>query len=269
MYLLDYLAATYDVVVRDSKNCDSAPTTVTINDPAPVDGTGALTQGLTCGAGNATQAAIVTITGSGGTAPYTYSFDGGVNYTSTNTYSTYTAGTVTAYVKDANGCIIATPIDVIVPALDPPTDLDFSSTAVTCLAVTSDVTLTATNGVAPLTYEIISPVKCYRKYYWYSSGMFTGLAPDTYVFTVTDANGCYYTESYTVAPVTNITVSGPLVSDVNCNAETNGAVDFTVSNFASTYSYTINGGVSNRRTNSHNNFFNRIINRRSNHCSYR
>ncbi|MFG6685195.1 T9SS type B sorting domain-containing protein [Mariniflexile sp. HNIBRBA6329] len=228
---------TYDVIVRDSKNCDSAATQVTITEPTVVGGTGDLTQGLTCGSGNATQPAIITITGSGGTAPYTYSFNGGVNYTSINTYSTYASGTVTAYVKDANGCIIVTPIDVLVPALDEPTDLDFVSTPVTCLAVTSDVTLTATNGVAPLSYEIISPITVGPQ----ASNVFTGLAPDTYVFTVTDANGCYYTESFTVVPVTNITVSGLLVSDVNCNGGTDGAVEFTVSNFGSTYSYTING----------------------------
>jgi large repetitive protein len=229
---------TYDVIVRDSKNCDSAVTQVTITEPTLVDGTGNLTQGLTCGTGNATQSAIVTITGSGGTAPYTYSFDGGLNYSSTNTYTTYSSGTVTAYIKDANGCIIATPIDVVVPALDVPTDLDFVSTPITCLAVTSDVTLTATNGIAPLSYEIISPVAVGPQ----PSNVFTGLSPDTYIFTVTDANGCYYTESFTVVPVTNITVSGLLVSNVNCNGGTDGAVDFMVSNFASIYSYTINGG---------------------------
>ena len=238
---LDFAGSPYSVLVRDSKSCDSAPTSVTINEPSLVGGSGALTQGLTCGAGNATQPALVTITGSGGTAPYTYSFDGGLNYTGTNTYSTYTAGTVTAYVKDANGCTIVTPIDVVVPALDIPTDLDFTATAVTCLALTSDVTLTATNGVGPLSYEIISPASATGNTTGASSGTFTGLSPDTYTFRVTDANGCIYTESYTVTPVTNIAVSGLLVSDVSCNGGSNGAVDFTVSNFAGTYSYTING----------------------------
>ncbi|WP_449288673.1 hypothetical protein [Mariniflexile aquimaris] len=231
-------AGVYDVVVRDSKSCVSPATLVTITEPALVGGTIALTQGLTCGTGNATQAAIVTVTGSGGTGPYTYSFDGGVNYTSTNTYSTYTAGTVTAYIKDANGCPIPAPIDVVVPALDPPTDIDFSSPPVTCIATTTDVTLTVTDGIGILSYEIISPIAVGPQ----ASNVFTGLAPDTYMFEVTDANGCTYQESYTVVPVTNITVSGALINDVSCNGGSNGAVDFTVSNFAGTYSYTVNGG---------------------------
>ncbi|MFH6770219.1 T9SS type B sorting domain-containing protein [Gaetbulibacter aquiaggeris] len=235
-------AGLYDVVVMDSKNCVSPATTVTITEPAIVGGTIVLTQGLTCGAGNATQAAIVTVTGSGGTAPYTYSFDGGVNYTSINTYTTYSSGLVTAYVKDANGCLIPAAITFNVPALDPPTDLGFVSTAVTCLALTSDVTLTTTNGVGPLSYAIISPASATGNVTGLNTGIFTGLLPDTYVFEVTDANFCTYQESYTVVPVINITVSGTLVNDVSCNGGSNGAVDFTVSNFTGTYSYTINGG---------------------------
>lgn len=230
----------YDIVVRDSKSCESVPASVSITEPTVVTGSGTLTQELTCGTSNETQQAIVTITASGGTAPYTYSFDGGANYTTTNTYNTFTSGTVSALIKDANGCVIGTAIDVVVPALDAPTDLDFASTAVTCDVVSSEVTLTVTNGVAPFSFEIISPSASATTN---TTGVFTGLTPDDYVFTVTDANGCFYTESYTVDPVTNIAVSGLLVDDVSCAGGNDGAVDFTVSNFAGTYSYTINGGT--------------------------
>lgn len=230
----------YDIVVRDSKNCESLPVSVTITEPTIVTGSGVLTQELTCGAGNATQQAIVTVTGGGGTSPYTYSFDGGANYTSTNTFNTYNSGTVSAFVKDANGCISATSIDVVVPPTDAPTDLDFAATAITCDVTTSEVTLTVTNGIAPFTFEIISPAANVASN---GTGVFPGLAVGDYIFTVTDASGCYYTESYTITPVTNITVSGLLVDDVSCTSGNDGAVGFTVANFASTYSYTINGGT--------------------------
>src|SRR5690606_38353705 len=85
-------------------------------------------------------------------------------------------------------------------------------------------------------YEILYPIVVAPQ----TSNVFTGLAPDTYMFRVTDANGCYYTEAHTVVPVTNITVSGQLISDANCNAEANGSVEFTVLNFSGTYSYEIN-----------------------------
>ncbi|MFV5690844.1 T9SS type B sorting domain-containing protein [Flavobacterium sp. LT1R49] len=236
-------AGTYTVVVKDSKSCASATSSLTITEPTIVSGTAFLTQGLTCGAGNATQAALVTVTGSGGTGSYEYSFDGGVNYTASNTYSTNSAGMVTSYIKDANGCISTVPAIVNVPALNPPTNLDFVSTAVTCLAMTSDVRLTATNGVSTLSYEILSPASATSNVTGVSSAIFAGLLPDTYLFQVTDANFCTYQESYTVNPVTNITVSGQLISDVTCNPGTNGQVLFTVANFSGTYTYSINGGA--------------------------
>jgi hypothetical protein len=76
-----------------------------------------------------------------------------------------------------------------------------------------------------------------------TTGVFAGLSPNTYSFKVTDANGCYYIESYTVAPVTNITVVGTKLADVKCNGDSTGSARFTVGNFASTssYSYTVNG----------------------------
>jgi large repetitive protein len=233
-------AGTYWLIVKDNKSCDSSPTAVTITEPTTVTGTAVLTQGLSCGSGNASQPALVTVTGNGGTGMYQYSFDGGLHYTATATYTTNVAGTVTAYIKDANGCISPIPATVNVPGLNPPTDLNFVSTAVSCLALTSDVTLTATNGTSALSYAILSPATATANLTGATTGIFLGLAPDTYLFEVTDANSCTYQEAYTVAPVTNITVSGLLTSDVSCAGGSDGSVEFTVSNFAGTYSYSIN-----------------------------
>ncbi len=238
-------AGPYDVVVRDSKNCDSAPTTVTITEPAILAGTGALTQGLTCGAGNATQAAIVTITATAGTgtAPYTYSFDGGVNYTSTNTYSTYTSGTVTAYRKRCQWMYFSTN-RCYCTGLRSTNGFRFSVLpAVTCIALTSDVQLTTTDGIGPLSYAILSPASATGNVTGSNSGLFTGLAPDTYMFEVTDANGCTYQESYTVVPVTNITIAGLKLNDVYCFGDNTGAIEFTVSDYAGTYTTTILSGL--------------------------
>ncbi|MXO07503.1 SprB repeat-containing protein, partial [Flavobacterium sp. HBTb2-11-1] len=96
-------AGTYDIEIRDAKQCTSVIVTATITQPIALAATAVLTQSLTCGTGNATQPAIVTVnvTAGTGTAPYQYSFNGGTNYSATNTFTTYNSGTVTAYVKDA------------------------------------------------------------------------------------------------------------------------------------------------------------------------
>ena len=237
-------SGTYTVVVKDIKECLSVATPVTITEPSLIGGSGSVTQSLSCGAGNVAQPATVTVTGSGGTAPYTYSFNGGINYTSVNTYSTNTAGTVTAYIKDVNGCKIVTPISVPVLALDAPRDLDFVAPAITCSAPTTTITVTVPagkGGVTPLMYEIISPASAVTNVSGASSGIFTGLTPGTYLFQVKDANGCIYQEAYPINDVSKIAVVGQLMKDVSCKSFADGAMRFTVSNFASTYSYSING----------------------------
>ncbi|MDO8336332.1 MAG: SprB repeat-containing protein, partial [Candidatus Saccharibacteria bacterium] len=235
----------YNYQVKDSYDC-IFDGTAKVFEPTPVAGTIALTQGLSCGAGNASQAATVTVTPTpgSGTAPYYYSFDGGLNYSSNPVYTTNVAGDVRALIKDGNGCVIAAPLIENVPALNPPTDLTFDGTPVWCEPVanrTSTVTLITTKGVGTLNYEILSPASATSNVSGASSGIFTGLSPDTYLFQVTDANGCSYQESHTVDPVKPITVAAQLINDVSCNGGSDGAVNFTVSNFAGTYSYSING----------------------------
>lgn len=234
---------TYVVTVRNAKNCTLASAAIAITEPLALAATSLITTPLTCGPGNAAQPATVTVNGLDGTAPYLYSFDGGSNYSTTNTYQSYVGITFDVLLKDAKGCLYTLVNGVNIPALVPPTNLDFVSTAVTCLALTSNITLTTTNGVGALSYVIVSPASATSNVTGASSGIFTGLSPDTYLFQVTDANFCTYQESYTVNLVTNITVSGQLINNVTCNPGSNGEVLFRVSNFAGTYTYSINGGA--------------------------
>lgn len=237
------LGTVYNYQVKDSYDCIFNGT-ATVFEPTPVAGTIDLTQGLTCGAGNATQAATVTVTATPGTgtAPYYYSFNGGLSYSSNNVYTTNVAGNVNALIKDGNGCVIAVALTVPVPALVPPTDLTFSTTSpVTCLAPGTVEITGVTGGVGVLQYETIAPSPIIRGQQL--STTFANLTPGTYLFQVTDVNGCTYQEAYTVNPVTNITVSGQLINNVTCNPGNNGEVRFTVANFAGNYSYSLDGGT--------------------------
>ncbi|WP_230392566.1 T9SS type B sorting domain-containing protein [Flavobacterium sp. LC2016-01] len=230
------VAGTYDIQVKDAKDCTSAKVPVTITEPTLLTATSSVTTPLACTAGNAPSKAVVTVVASGGTTPYQYSFDNGVSYSTTNTYETYAGTTFNVLVKDANGCSVTITNGVNVPALNPPTDMTFATTVpVTCLVKgTVDVT-GQSNGVAPFQYEILSPIVRVKQ----GTTTFANLDPDTYVFQITDANGCTYTESYTLAPVTNITVAGQLVNNVSCNGGTNGSIKFTAENKAGGYTATL------------------------------
>jgi large repetitive protein len=222
----------YNYTVQDSKGCTYADS-VTLTNPSPINADAVIIQAYTCLQTGTIQAQNIT----GGTPGYTYSIDG-ITFGASDTFTGLSDGTYTITVRDANNCTFVTAA-VTIPALDPPTDISFAATPPNCPAQTSDVTLTVTGGTGAITYEIMAPAALNNGI----SNVFTALAPDTYTFRVTDANGCSYDETYTIALVSPIAVTGALISDVSCVGAADGAVDFNVNGFTTTYQYTVNGGA--------------------------
>ncbi|WP_082041785.1 SprB repeat-containing protein [Lacinutrix sp. Hel_I_90] len=231
-------AGDYDVVVEytlGSDVCLTDPQTITIAGATPITGTATLSTPYTC-----TTNGTITVTGvSGGLAPYSYSIDG-VTFQVGNSFTGLTAGTYTITVQDANNCTSVVGTITIAP-LDPPTDLMFSNTALTCPSNTSDVTITTTGGTPTLEYQIIAPAGAATPYQ--ASNVFTGLAPGTYTFQVNDANACTYSESYTITALPALTVVGQNLNDITCFGASDGSIQFTVSG-STGFNYTLNGGAS-------------------------
>ena len=233
---------TYSVVMTDAKGCPSAAIPVTITEPGVLAATADVTTDFGCNAGNVPQPAVVTVTASSGTAPYSYNFDGGSTYYTDNTLVVADNGTdqtIHYYVKDANGCL--TDGTVNVDRYLPLTDITFAlSTAPVCPTNVGDVALTVVGGYVPMAkYEIISPITVDNG----TSNVFTALAPNTYLFKVTDANGCSIERNYTIDPVTPIAIVGAMINDISCNAANgttnNGSAQFTVSDFSATGNYSV------------------------------
>jgi hypothetical protein len=205
-------AGDYEIVVQYSIGTDiclTSPQTITITEPAPITGTASVTSPYTC-----TSTGVITVSGvSGGTPPYEYSIDG-VTFQSGNTFTGLTNGTYTITIRDASGCtFVATPVTI--DSLDPPTDMTFSNTLVSCPSNTSTVTITGVSGgIGALEYQIILPAAYATAYQ--SSNVFSGLAPGTYTFQVRDANNCTYSETYTIDPLTGLTIVGQELSNISC-----------------------------------------------------
>ena len=94
-------AGTYTVTVTDANGCTISQD-FTVNEPAT-----AVSQSLTAQTNlvcSGVNEGSITIAGSGGVSPYTYSIDNGSNYQVSGTFSSLPAGSYSITVKDANGC---------------------------------------------------------------------------------------------------------------------------------------------------------------------
>ncbi|MFM7730687.1 MAG: hypothetical protein ACKO6L_06595, partial [Flavobacteriales bacterium] len=170
-------AGPYNYTVTDANGCTFA-VSGTITEPAVLSAS-ATAGTILCNG----QTTTVTVTATGGTAPYT----------GTGTF-TVGAGPYNYTVTDANGCTFSVSGTITEPAA-------LSATAtpgtIGCSGGSTTVTVSATGGTAPYT----------------GTGTFTvGVGP--YAYTVTDANGCTFDVSGTLTepqPFTVDVTAGPQI----------------------------------------------------------
>ena len=224
-------AGTYIVTVTDANGCQ-ATRSFTINQPATALSTSATSQTNIACNGGATGSASVTATG--GTPGYTYSWapSGGTAATATG----LTAGTYTVTITDANACTITRTFTITQPpalAVNP-----VSQTNIACNGgATGSAMVAATGGTGPYTYS------------WAPSGgtaaTATGLVAGTYTVTVTDANSCSKTQTFTITQPPALVVTAGTQNNVSCNGGANGTAQViaTGGTPAYTYSWAPSGGT--------------------------
>ena len=187
-------AGTYVVVVTDGNGCTDTeswtlgePDAVECTLDSPVVGVGGTN--ILC----AGETGTIDVTATGGTAPYIYSIDGGVT-TQTEPTFTVTAGTHTITVIDANGCESTCEIE-----LTEPTALIAGTCVVEdeCQLNAGEIEVAAEGGVGPYTVTWTSPtggtLNEPQGTIATSGGSYTftgAQGGETYIFVVTDANGC-------------------------------------------------------------------------------
>ena len=195
------------------------------------------------------QSGAINTTPAGGTVPYSFQWSDG---STTEDVSDLSSGTYSLTVTDANACIIT-----LSRSLTQPTGIGATAsfTNVSCTGgANGRIDLTPNGGVAPYTYL------------WTDSGGgpgattqdISGLGSNTYVVTITDANGCQFNYTIAIIQPRPLTVQ-PDPSNVLCNGQfasivtdvrggtqpfsyswSNGAVTASVYNLpAGTYSLTV------------------------------
>ena len=219
------IAGTYTCVATDGHGC-SATLSALVTQADPIAITNTITN-VSCFAGTN---GSVTITATGGTAPYTILWTGGAT---TFTRANLTAGTYTAVITDTNGCTSNVSATITQPA----TALASTNTTtnVSCFAGTNgSVTVTATGGTSP--YTIL----------WSNGGTtFTAnnLAAGTYTAVITDAHGCTSNVSVTITQPATALASTNTTTNVSCFAGSNGSVTVTATGGTAPYTILWTGGA--------------------------
>ena len=219
-------AGTYTVNVTDAHGCVvNSAGTVTITQPAATlaDGAPTLNSNVPCfgGDGSATAA-----TPTGGTAPYTYAWNGGA--TSTNvTNTSLSAGTYTVNVTDANGCMVNSSGTVTITQPAAVTALSFVNNDASACANSGSATVTPGGGNTPYTYSWTGGN---------TNATATGLSIGSYTVTVIDDNGCSASSSITITQPTALGVTSNSVND-NSKGACNGQATANVSGGTAPYTY--------------------------------
>ncbi|MFN8397615.1 MAG: HYR domain-containing protein, partial [Bacteroidia bacterium] len=192
---------TYTVVVVDGNSCVATATTTVGTGGSAVSATATSTP-ANCNQSNGS----VTISATGGVAPYSYSLDGG-SFGSSDTFTGLSSGSHSFSVQDANGCPASGTVtvgdarDLTAPTITCPANISVSNDNGQCGANVSFAPATATDdcGAASVA-QIAGP----------ASGSFFPLGTTTITFRATDVAGNIATCSFTV------TVSDNQAPSVNC-----------------------------------------------------
>lgn len=182
---------------------------------------------------------IITIYHSGGTAPYTYSVDGGVTYQASNVFTGLLAGGYTVIVKD-----LYNTVSDYAYINDRPqiiyTQEDYTNVTGCYGNNTGSITQEASGGTGVFTYSIDGGAT-----YFNNAGVFTNLTAGTYSLSAQDSYGCTVAGSnITLTQPAELLITKESKTDIQgCYGDENGIIDITVSGGTSPIYYSIDNGA--------------------------
>ncbi len=229
----------YLIMVKDGHDCTITGGTHTLTEPAELIIDSEIVTDITSCFGD--ENGSIVINASGGSAPISYTINGGADYQASNTFLNLAAGTYQIIVRDNNNCITTgSNAEITQPGQLTVTN-QLHTDIYDCNGINDGtITINSSGGTAPITYTITG-----SNTYSNNTGIFTNLPADIYSVSIEDANGC-------TASGTNISVDEPEVlvlslsekNDIECNGEINGSIILGSAGGQLPHQYSINGGVS-------------------------
>jgi len=231
-------AGTYTLTVTDESEAFETLSDIVITEPQTMSASFTVTDESVCAV---TPDGAITVSPSGGTEPYTYTWSGVVG--SGNPATTpYTGGTNSAGISnlqygfynvniaDANGCNINVN-DIHVKKAHLAVITHNGEVSSSC-GNTGTLIIYASAGVAPYTYSADG-------INYQSSNSITGLAAGPMTIYVKDAGGCVSTKDYTILSAPELTISPYVVAASSCNDD--GSVKIYRTGGIPPYTYSVDG----------------------------
>ncbi|MBN2683449.1 MAG: PKD domain-containing protein [Bacteroidales bacterium] len=220
-------AGTYNLVIEDAGGC-TLTDAINITQPAQLTATITASTNISCfGVCDGT----ATVTGAGGTIPYSYLWSTIVPNASVTGLC---AGNASVTIADDHNCIASTSVTITQPDL---LTITVEGTDINCFGDTDGtITVTPTGGTPPYSYAY-SPALS-------NSGTQNNVAAGNYTLTVTDAHGCFEIGSVTITQPTaplNVTYTQ---TNLTCFAENVGSINISVTGGTPSYSYAWSNGMS-------------------------
>ncbi|WP_431243724.1 T9SS type A sorting domain-containing protein [Flavobacterium sp. P21] len=228
-------AGLYTISVIDANGCQETKSNIdiTLNNPIILN---AVKTPISCIAN-----ASLSVTASGGVAPYLYSYDGGNTYTNNNPGRTnLTPGNYSILLKDAIGNEAQT--HFIVKAYTAPKMTTIVSYETSSNYTSGMITVSTTGGTAPYSYNIKGTDVSKVAYENQTSTIYSGLPADTYTVFSKDANGCESEKTELTLTIPEpILITASISSPLTCSNSTT-TLTFSATGGTGPYLYSANGG---------------------------
>jgi len=183
---------TYQFLITDANGCTVESGLQTISEPVLVTVSNTVIN-PTC---NGFSDGSIRLNALTGQAPFVYSIDGGITFTSSNVFGGLVAGTYNYVVRDSKSCEATGTVNLVDPA---PIAATIIRNPIQCVGNTNipgslDATINS-GGIAPFTYtlynnsfsQIGAPVTTAL-----TTNTFSGLSYGDYFVTIVDSNGCEF-----------------------------------------------------------------------------
>lgn len=220
-------AGSYVATVTDANGC-IATVPVTIVQPTQLTYTTTITN-ASC---NALCDGQIQINAAGGTAPYDYSHDNGLTFTPSNPITNLCAGNVDIVVRDSEGCLVNSTVNITQPA---PLAATFTTVNPVCNgSCDGSITVNASGGVPAYNYSLNGGAT-------QASNILLNVCSGTQDVVITDANGCTLEVNPVLVDPPAVEIDLVSMTESNCGFN-NGELVVLASGPNPGFTYSANGG---------------------------